>query len=289
MWFVLFESSGDSRVDSNLQARIYGAYWRRAFGKPLDAYLKGSPVDAAREGAYMKGLRSVVASFSLALMGMVFAPSANADTWNKKTIVTFSAPVQTPGVHQPGYEVLPAGTYVFKIMNTAGNRHIVQIFNEDETKVLATVLTIPNARLKPADQTTLNFRETPAGEAPAMRAWFYPGEQWGHEFVYPKKKAAELAKASGEPVLEAQMPAEAPKPEASAVVSELEREPVKAVEPSGKEVAEAVVVTPPPAEKVEVAQAELPKTASPLPLIALLGLLALGGAAGLHVAERRVR
>ena len=240
----------------------------------------------------MKGLRLVVALLSLALMGMAFAPSAKADAWDKKTIVTFSAPVQTPGIHEPGYDVLPAGTYVFKIMNTAGNRHIVQIFNEDGTKVLATVLAIPNTRLKPADQTIVNFREQPAGEATAMRAWFYPGEQWGHEFVYPKKKAEELAKASGQTVLAAPMPTEAPKPEASAVVSELEREPVKAVEPSGKEVAEAVEVTPPPAEKVEVAQAapaELPKTASPLPLIGLLGLLALAGAAGLRLAERRVR
>ena len=235
----------------------------------------------------MKGLRFVVALLSLALMGMAFAPSAKADAWDKKTIVTFSAPVQTPGIHQPGYEVLPAGTYVFKIMRTAGNRHIVQIFNEDETQILATALAIPNTRLKPADETVLNFREQPAGEAPAMRAWFYPGEQWGHEFVYPKKKAAELAKASAQPVLEMEAPAEAPKPEASAVVSELERTPVNAVEPSGKEVAEAVEVTPPPA-KVEVAQAELPKTASPLPLIGLLGLLALGGAAGLRAAERRV-
>ncbi len=250
--------------------------------------MKGSPVDAAREGAYMKGLRLMVALFSLALLGAAFAPSAKADAWDKKTIVTFSAPVQTPGVHQPGYEVLPAGTYVFKILRAAGNRHVVQIFNEDETQVLATVLALPNTRLKPADQTVINFREVPAGEAPAMRAWFYPGEQWGHEFVYPKKKATELAKASAQPVLEMEIPAEAAKPEEAEIVSELERAPVTAVEPSGKEVAEAEVVTPPPA-KVEVAQAELPKTASPLPLIGLLGLLALGGAAGLRVAERRVR
>ncbi len=250
--------------------------------------MKGSPVDAAREGAYMKGLRLMVALFSLALLGAAFAPSAKADAWDKKTIVTFSAPVQTPGVHQPGYEVLPAGTYVFKILRAAGNRHVVRIFNEDETQVLATVLALPNTRLKPADQTVINFREVPAGEAPAMRAWFYPGEQWGHEFVYPKKKATELAKASAQPVLEMEIPAEAAKPEEAEIVSELERAPVTAVEPSGKEVAEAEVVTPPPA-KVEVAQAELPKTASPLPLIGLLGLLALGGAAGLRVAERRVR
>ena len=45
--------------------------------------------------------------------------------------------------------VLPAGTYVFKLMNPQSNRHIVQIFNKDQTKIYATILAIPNYRLKP--------------------------------------------------------------------------------------------------------------------------------------------
>ncbi len=242
----------------------------------------------------MKGLRAVAAVFGLALMGAVFSPSAKADAWDKKTVVTFSAPVRTPGVHQPGWEVLPAGTYVFKVMASTGNRHIVQIFSEDESTIYATVLAIPNVRLKPADKTVVTFREQPTGQPNAMRAWFYPGRQWGEEFVYPKAQAVELAKVSGEAVLEmpASVTTEAVKPEASAVVSELERTPVTAVEPTGEEVELSQIVTPPPAGETLVAEstpAALPKSGSPLPLMAVLGLLALGGALGLRVVETRVR
>jgi hypothetical protein len=50
--------------------------------------------------------------FSLALMGAVFLPAAQADEWNRKTTFTFSRPVEIPGVHLQGRAVLPGGTYV---------------------------------------------------------------------------------------------------------------------------------------------------------------------------------
>jgi hypothetical protein len=84
--------------------------------------------------------------------------------------------------------VLPAGTYVFKILDSQSDRHIVQIFNADETQIYATILAIPNYRLKATDKTVVTFRERPAGEPEALRAWFYPGRNWGEEFVYPKAK-----------------------------------------------------------------------------------------------------
>ncbi len=234
----------------------------------------------------MKLLRLVATVFCLALIGAAFSPSAKADAWDKKTVVTFSQPVQLPGVHKEGVTVLPAGTYVFKLAGTMGNRHIVQIFSEDETTIYATALAIPNSRLETTGETVITFHEQPAGQPNAIRAWFYPGQQWGAEFVYPKTQAAELAKASGTPVPEMAAPVET-KPEEPAVVSELEKAPVKAVEPSGEEVELSQIVTPPPAHEPLVAA--MPKTASPLPLIALFGLLALGGALTLRVAETRVR
>jgi hypothetical protein len=97
--------------------------------------------------------------------------------------------------------VLPAGTYVFKIANTASDRHIVEIFNKEETEIYATILAIPNERLKVTDGVALTFRETPAGQPPALRAMFYPGRAWGEEFVYPKFQATQLAKATSQPVL----------------------------------------------------------------------------------------
>ena len=117
--------------------------------------------------------------FSLALMGVVFSPAAKADEWNRKTVMTFSGPVEIPGVHLKGWAVLPAGTYVFKILDSQSDRHIVQIFNQDETQCYATILAIPNYRLKVTDKTVVTFRERPAGEPEALRAWFYPGRNYG--------------------------------------------------------------------------------------------------------------
>jgi len=241
----------------------------------------------------MKFSKIVPTMFCLALMGATFSPSAKADEFNRKTTITFSGPVQIPAVHQPGWGVLPAGTYVFKIVDSASDRHIVQIFSKDELTVYATILAIPNYRLKATDKTVITFRERPAGQPEALHAWFYPGREWGEEFVYPKAQAFELAKSTTTTVLE--MPAtvkeEAAKPEEPRVITELKEAPVTAVEPSGKEVEIAQAVTPPPAAETFVAQStpetKLPKTASPLPLIALLGLLALGGALTLRAAETR--
>jgi hypothetical protein len=193
--------------------------------------------------------------------------------------------------------VLPAGTYVFKILDSQSDRHIVQIFNQDETTVYATILAIPNYRLRATDKTVVTFRERPAGQPEALRAWFYPGRNWGEEFVYPKAQAMALAKDTNTPVLfiAAEIPMEIAVPIKSAdepVVVELKRAPIMAIQPSGEEVHLAAVVTPPPAaelETTEVARLTLPATSSPLPMIALFGLLALGGAFAVRAAARRLQ
>ncbi len=215
----------------------------------------------------------VAVSFCLFLMALAFVPSAMADTWNKKTIVTFSGPVEVPGV---GAQTLPAGTYMFKLLDSSSDRNIVQIFNEDGTHVFTTILAIPNYRLKPTDKTVITFRERAEGQPEAIRAWFYPGTQWGQEFVYPKLKAMELAKVSNEPVL-----ATTEEPTEIASLKEL---PVEAVTPAGEEVPVAQVVEAPPVETASAATTEepaaepapMPKTASEMPLLALMGLLSLG-------------
>ncbi|MGA2736506.1 MAG: hypothetical protein ABSG65_03545 [Bryobacteraceae bacterium] len=231
--------------------------------------------------------------FCLALMGAVFSPGANAGQWDQKTVLTFSGPVEIPGVHLKGWGVLPAGTYVFKLLDSQSDRHIVQIFNADETQVLATILAIPNYRLKATGKTVVTFRERPAGEPEALRAWFYPGENFGQEFVYPKTRAVELAKTADAPVLftPAEVPAEVEAPIKSAdeaVVVQLKQAPVLAVQPTGEEVELAQVVAPAPADAL-APEPTLPATASTLPLIALLGLLALAGAATLRTMRRRIQ
>ena len=138
-------------------------------------------------------------------------------------MITFSGPVEIPGVHLTGWGVLPAGTYVFKIVDSASDRHIVQIFSQDEKTVYATILAIPNYRLKATDKTVMTFRERPAGQPEALRAWFYPGREWGEEFVYPKAKAIELAKVTNVPVLAipVEVKVEVAKPAEPEIVAEL--------------------------------------------------------------------
>ena len=241
----------------------------------------------------MSVLKAVTTSgFCLALMGVVFSPGAKADDWNHKTVLTFSGPVEIPGVHLKGWGVLPAGTYVFKILDSQSDRHIVQIFDKGETQVLATILAIPNYRLKATGKTVVTFRERPAGEPEALRAWFYPGANWGEEFVYPKTRAVELAKTANTPVLftPAEIAVEVVEPVRSAdepVVVALKQAPVMAIQPTGEEVALTQAVTPPPAPEA-AAETTLPATASPMPLIALLGLLALGGAGILRLVQKRM-
>jgi len=242
----------------------------------------------------MKLFKAATTMCFTALIGTVLIPSAKADDWNRKTVITFSAPVEIPGVHLVGWGVLPAGTYVFKILDSQSDRHIVQIFNQDETAVYATILAIPNFRLKATDKTVMTFRERPAGEPEALRAWFYPGRNWGDEFVYPKAKAIELAKTTNTPVLftAVELPLEVAEPIKTAdapVVVELKQAPIMAIKPTGEEVQLAEVVTLPPVE-TEVAMApELPATASTLPLVFLFGLLALGAAFAIRGFAKRLQ
>ena len=105
----------------------------------------------------------ILTACCLALIGAVLAPTVKADELNKKTVITFSGPVEIPGVHLTGWGVLPAGTYVFKILDSQSDRHIVQIFSKDEKTVYATILAIPNYRLKATDKTVMTFSERPAG------------------------------------------------------------------------------------------------------------------------------
>jgi hypothetical protein len=208
-------------------------------------------------------------------------PGARADEWNQKTVVTFGAPVEIPG------QILPAGTYVFKLANSHSSRHIVQVFSKDETRVFGTFLAIPGYRVRPSEKTILRFEERATGSPQAIKAWFYPHKNYGHEFVYPKTEAVALAKANDAPV--PAMPEElAPSLTTPAItmnapqIMALLVVPLKAEEPSGEEV-ELAQASAPPAEL----PSELPKTASLAPLIGLIGLLSIATGATLRFAAAK--
>ncbi len=233
----------------------------------------------------------------LTLAVLVSSSSALADTWNKKTVVTFSQPIEVPG----GI-VLPAGTYVFELVDSLSDRHIVRIFNKDKTHVYATILAIPNWRLKTTDKTVMTFGERSVGSPEVIRSWFYPGANSGEEFVYPKRRAMELAKVTNMPVLA--MPSELesviitpPTTVDEKPVVALKEAPIVAVKPTGEEVEVAQVITAPPVEPMPEKQTatddtsnnsrSLPQTASTLPLLGLIGLLSLGLAFALWFVPKR--
>lgn len=245
--------------------------------------------------------RAAPAVLCMAILGAAISPAVKADDHDKLTTVTFSGPVEIPPVYISGMRVLPAGTYVFKLVNSESNRHIVQIFNQDQTKIYATILAIANYRLKPTDKTVITFNEGIRGQPEAIRAWFYPGANWGEEFVYPKTRAVELAKVTKTPVLTVvgDVPLEVTKPDEPRIVEELRQAPVAAVQPTGEvvELAQVVEAAPPAATPdpsvaeaapVQLAANTLPATSSSTPLIALLGLLALGGAWSVRSLRKRV-
>jgi hypothetical protein len=142
-----------------------------------------------------KLMRVVKALWCAAAITALVAPAARADEWNKKTILTFSGPVQVPGA------TLPAGSYVFKLADIPGNRHVVQVFDKDERKIYTTILAIPNERLEPTDKPVVLFAERASGTPQAVKVWYYPGDRTGDEFVYPRSQAMKIAKATHQRVL----------------------------------------------------------------------------------------
>lgn len=212
------------------------------------------------------------------LAGMMAVP-AQAQRFDKDTKVTFSHPVEVPG------KILAAGSYRFRVHPLATARNVVQIWNEDGTRLITTVMCIYDYRLEPAGETVMEFHERPTGKPVALRAWFYPGHQYGHEFVYPKTRAVELAMETHEVV-----PAETAEPTEQTYATV----PLVAVTPEAKEVpVEQAIKTTPSREVAQVTpppvpvEKQLPKTASSMPLIALFGLAALGLAIGLRLVARR--
>jgi LPXTG-motif cell wall-anchored protein len=245
---------------------------------------------------YLKTL-AVAAVVAFGSMGF-----AVADQWDKKTTITIDEPVQLPTT------TLQPGTYVIKLAETsAANRHTVQFFDKDEKHIVTTILAIPNERVRPTGKSVFAFWETPAGQPKAMRAWFYPGDNFGQEFAYPKDEAARISAnnnnvkvpindentadvtakngATPEPAAEP-APAPAPVAEAEPAPSPAPVEVAQAQQPAPAAVdttsdAQRVQPTPAPAANT------LPQTASNMPLFALIGVLSMLAALALKFAYNR--
>lgn len=209
-----------------------------------------------------------------ALLTVAAVPAAaQVDTFNRTTKITFSAPVELPTM------TLPAGTYTFRLTDSTSDRHVVQVLDADASKVITVVRAMPARRAELTDEQVVTFRETAAGTAAPLRFWYYTSDYMGQEFAWPKERALEIARLTGERVLAID----------GDRIAHVEAEAVTTVEP----------VTPPMTQPVEPVQPQptpdmtaptsgrLPQTASPMPLVGLIGLLSLGGAFALRAYRKR--
>jgi len=249
-----------------------------------------------------------------AVVGIGSMGSAVADQWDKMTTITIDEPMQLPTT------TLQPGTYVIRLLATSSaDRHTVQFFDKDQKHLITTIEAIPNERLRATGKSVFAFWETPAGQPKALRAWFYPGDNFGQEFAYPKDEAARISArnnsakvpvedndktanlsaqnttpaapaaehtpapvAAAEPAPAAQ-PAPAPAPAPAEVAQARQPEPAAADRDRDRDRdrddAQRVNSTPAPAT--------LPQTASDLPLFAFIGILSMVAALALKFAYNR--
>jgi hypothetical protein len=241
----------------------------------------------------MKNLQYIALAAFTGCIGVALLPSLQADAWDKKTTLTITEPLEVPDCCTPDHTItLQPGDYVMVLVDSLSDRHIVRIFDKDQTHVIATVLAIPNYRLRPTGKTVFQFWEVPAGQPRALRAWFYPGDNFGQEFAYPKQKAAQIAAFVKAPVPVILTETTA--------VEELKTVPLMAVDEGGTTseivaaqpvpapvvVAAAAPPTPAPAA-VEAETPAMPHTASSMPLVGLAGLLSLAIFAALGFRPKR--
>jgi hypothetical protein len=140
-------------------------------------------------------MRSLKMLIAITAATLCVSLPARADESDKLTYLTFSKPVQLPGV------TLPAGRYRFQLADVEESRRVIKIQSEDGKKQIALLLTVQNQlRDIPKDSLVL-FRETAQGQPDAIRSWNYPGERIGYEFIYPKDQALIIAHRTHQPVL----------------------------------------------------------------------------------------
>ncbi|PWU11137.1 MAG: hypothetical protein C5B51_03225 [Terriglobia bacterium] len=202
---------------------------------------------------------------------------ATADEWNKEMVLTFSAPVQVPG------KMLDPGKYVFRLADSPSNRNLVQIFSVDDNgrqNFVAMIETVPDYRLKTPDKPMVQFEERHLGDPEAIKSWFYPGDNYGWHFVYPKSERLESASITQPPPAAAE-PVAPPAPPEEPVASEPPAEtaqdiPVLVIEKETV-ISQVQLVSDPSDDNLPAADRVLPETAGHSAAFLLAGIVTIAG------------
>lgn len=213
-------------------------------------------------------LKAVWLGASMALIGSMITP-AMADEWNKKTEFEFSGPVEVPG------KVLDAGKYVFQLLDSQ-DRNIVQIFSVDpegNQRLVTTIMAVPDYLMNAPDKPIIRFEERRGDSPEAIHSWFYPGDNHGWEFVYPKSERLEASSDSTTAIAPA--PVDAPAPAPLPVVRDANNEPTLVAEETISVTEEEQFVIP-SADSDGQQSTTLPETAGNGGIQLLAGIAMLG-------------
>jgi hypothetical protein len=241
-------------------------------------------------------MSKLVAFLTLAVLTLSIAGRAEAQPADYRTYFTFSAPVTLPGI------TLPAGKYIFRLADPDSSRKVINVLSADGKKSLAMLHTIPNQAMKAPKDAEIRFMETSAKVPPPVKTWWYAGKAIGYEFIYPRKQALELAKATSEPILTT---AKETTDLASADLSRVNGSENQAVtveqEPAPRQAsgraqpadaaqggasANAAQDTRADERARTTARTQLPRTSSSTPTVLVLGALALTMGLGLSLGAR---
>jgi hypothetical protein len=232
----------------------------------------------------MKAVKSFWVAFCLGAVLVALSPQAKANEWDKRSVITISQPLDVAGT------ILQPGKYVFRLVDSPVDRHIVRVFNGDETKVELTVLAIPDWRVTPTSTTQFGYWEMPAGQPISLKSWFYPGDLSGQQFPRPPLMPVAATTARTVPIPQPAPPAAQPpqQPQEQAEVTQPAQPQVtQPAQPQEQAQNEQPAPMPAPAPEEQPAK-KLPKTASPYPLVGLMGLISLGGALGTRALKRMI-
>jgi hypothetical protein len=250
----------------------------------------------------MKAFRTLALAFTAAMLLLTLNPAARATEWEKTAVITFPYTVQVPGA------VLGTGTYVFKLNESPSNRNMVMIYDQNQQRLVTSVLAVPAFRLDMNNNDIIRFSERPAGQPPAVAEWFYPGDNYGQQFVYTNYQPRQVAQLTPTeqstsqdmtttPSQDTSTPAATSQPTTPSDASQTtapQTDTTPAATPDTSNT-QTDTTTPAPAAPAAPADntnsnatttstdtAQLPKTASPLPLVGLMGLLFAAAAFGLR-------
>jgi hypothetical protein len=231
----------------------------------------------------MNNLKQLHVALAVLLLGGTHQLCAS--TWEKSTVMS------TTELIVAGDKLLPPGSYVWKLLDSPSNRHIVQISDQKTGHVETTIIAVPNYRQHVTGDNVFQFWEAPKGLPQAVRSWFYPGDNYGQEFAYPEAVMASLAAARpvATPVLASPMLAVQPVIKKVAPVTHLAAvQSAKsapqtaaanggswAVVTNGVKPVKKVAATPKTHIGIWDGLKSLPLTATLAPLVGLIGLASL--------------